>query len=92
MTSRITTEFREAFGRLPESVRAVARKNYKLWKDNPRHPSLQFKRVHSAELLYSARVGIGWRVLGLVDDEAEMITWFWIGSHDDYEKLIARFR
>lgn len=90
MNSQITREFREMFGQLPEAVQQTARKNYKLWKDNPAHPSLQFKRVHSREALYSVRIGIGWRVLGLV--ERDTITWFWIGSHDQYDKLIARFR
>jgi hypothetical protein len=90
VNSQITREFRQLFGQLPEAVRETTRKNYKLWKRNPQHPSLQFKRVHSSEPLYSVRVGIGWRVLGFLDNDT--VTWFWIGSHDDYDKLIARFR
>ncbi len=92
MKSQITDDFRRSFGKLPESVRATARKNYRLWKVNTAHPSLQFKRVHNVEPIYSIRVGIGWRVLGLLDEGADTITWFWIGSHAGYDKLIARFR
>jgi hypothetical protein len=89
VNSRVTEEFVECFGRLPEPVRELARKNYKLWRANPSHPSLRSKRVHRVEPLYSARVGIGYRVLGLLDGDT--VTWFWIGSHDEYERLIKSF-
>ena len=55
-------------------------------RQDPNQPSLQFKRVHSRERIYSIRVGIGWRALGLWEDEA--IYWFWIGSHAEYDKLL----
>ncbi len=87
MKSRLTEEFVEYFHVLPDAVKTQARKNYRLWKENPRHPSLHFKRVHQHEPLYSVRVGRGWRALGLLDDDT--ITWFWIGSHADYDKLIS---
>jgi hypothetical protein len=32
------------------------------------------------------RVGIGWRALGLKEDDR--IAWFWIGSHADYVRLL----
>lgn len=50
------------------------------------HPSLQFERVHQTEPLYSVRIGLGWRALGLLEDDT--IAWFWIGSHADYDRLI----
>ena len=34
---------------LPEVVRSTARQAYRRWLSNPRHPSLQFKRIHSHE-------------------------------------------
>lgn len=92
MNSQITQGFRELFRLVPDSVQVLARKNYRLWRENPAHPSLQFKRVHRVEPLYSVRVGIGWRVLGLLDNQTSTITWFWIGSHAEYDKLIDRFR
>jgi hypothetical protein len=50
---------------------------------------LHFKRVHATEPLYSVRVGLHWRVLGLLEDDT--ITWFWIGSHSEYDKIIAQW-
>ena len=87
MKSQLTEEFMEYFYALPEAVRTQARKNYQLWKQDPYHPSLRFKRVHPNEPLYSVRVGRNWRVLGLLENGT--ITWFWIGSHADYDKLIG---
>jgi hypothetical protein len=90
LNSQITESFVELFRELPEHARTTARKNYRLWKENSSHPSLQFKRVHTTEPLYSVRIGIGWRALGLLDNDT--MTWFWIGSHAEYDKLIERYR
>ncbi len=86
MKSQLADEFITYFRALPEEVRMQARKNYRLWKENPSHPSLHFKRVHAHEPLYSVRIGLGWRALGLLENGT--ITWFWIGSHADYDRLI----
>ena len=69
---------------LPAEVRAVAEKNYELLKSNPRHPSLQFKRIGS---LWSVRVGLHHRALGR--EVGSDVLWFWIGTHADYDKLVG---
>ena len=86
MNSYLTEDFLECFGNLPQEIKEKARRNYRLWRQNPNHPSLQFKRVHTREPIYAVRVGIGWRVLGLREDNG--IYWFWIGPHGEYEKLL----
>lgn len=86
MKSGITDEFIACFERLPMRVRRVARKNYRTWKANPAHPSLEFKRVGRKSPIYSIRVGLGWRALGLLEDGE--ITWVWIGSHAEYDRII----
>ncbi len=88
MNSRLTDEFIDCFSRLPDSVQDQARKNYRLWKANPSHPGLHFKCIHRSEQLYSVRVGIGWRAVGYLDHDT--ISWFWIGSHADYDKLLRQ--
>lgn len=88
MKSEVTEEFLDAFKRLPHRIKRVAKKNYRLWKRSPEHPSLEFKRVGKRSPVYSVRVGIGWRALGLKDKD--LITWFWIGPHAEYDRLIAR--
>ena len=86
MNSRVTEDFLASFAKLPQAVKNRARKNYRLWKQNPSHPSLRFKRVSDQEPLYSVRIGLGWRALGLL--EGGTITWFWIGSHAEYDQII----
>ena len=86
MRSQITADFVSCFRDLPVRIQRLARKNYKLWKENPSHPSVQFKLVGKRSPVYSIRVGIGWRALGLKVDD--VIVWFWIGSHASYLKLL----
>jgi hypothetical protein len=86
VNSQLTEDFLTCFGKLPESVKNQARKAYRQWRETPAHPGLHFKRVHSREPLYSVRIGLGWRALGLLEDDT--VTWFWIGSHADYDRLL----
>ncbi len=88
MKSRRTASFRKAFAALPEPVRDQARAAYRHFRENPNHPSLRFKRVHPSEPVYSVRVGIGYRAVGTLDDD--VMIWFWIGSHADYDDLLSR--
>ena len=88
MSSHLTEEFRQPFEKLPDRVQKKARKNYLLWKSNPGHPSLDFKRVHTRKPVYSVRIGTGWRALGLL--EGDSIIWFWIGSHNAYENILSQ--
>jgi hypothetical protein len=68
---------------LPLSIQELADKNFRILKENPRHPSLRLKKVGS---LWSARVGISYRALG--KDRSEGVVWFWIGTHAEYDMLI----
>jgi hypothetical protein len=63
----------------------LADKNYDILKKDPKHPSLRFKKIGK---LWSVRVGIYYRALGIGIEED--IVWFWIGSHADYDKLIVK--
>lgn len=69
---------------LPPEVRKVADKNYQLLKANPQHPSLRFKRIGS---LRSVRIGQHYRALGY--DVGDAVLWFWIGTHAEYDRLLA---
>ncbi len=86
MKSRATPRFWAAYRELPPEVREAARKAYRLFREDLRHPSLQFKKVHGRDLVYSVRVTLGYRALGLLGDEE--IAWFWIGTHAAYDHLL----
>jgi hypothetical protein len=86
--SRTTKVFRRCLTDLPPDIRRQAVKAYRLWKQDPRHPSLQFKQVHPTKPIWSVRVALGWRALGVMKDRETI--WFWIGSHADYDRLISQ--
>ncbi len=88
MESVTTARFRKAFARLPKSVQERAKNSYKLWKLNNNHPGLHFKQIHDKQPIYSVRVGLSYRALGVI--EKDTIIWFWIGSHEDYTNLLAQ--
>ena len=90
MKSELDDEFIALFAKLPERIQRLARKNYRVWVEDTQHPSLEFKRVGVKSAVYSVRVGIGWRALGVLEEDT--ITWFWIGSHADYDGILRRMR
>ena len=88
MNSHTTERFRKAFDELPNDVKEKAKQAFQLWKHDPIHPSLKFKQVHPSQSIYSARIGLGWRALGV--KEHDVMIWFWIGSHADYDRVLSQ--
>ena len=88
MKSHITKSFGKHLADLPQEIQTQATKSYELWRDNHYHKSLQFKQVSNRQAIYSVRVGIGYRALGLI--KGEEIYWFWIGPHAEYDNLLKR--
>lgn len=86
MNSQTTPTFWKHYRTLPQEVRQRARLAYKLWRRNPNHPSLAFKRVKQSQPIYSVRIGLAYRALGLW--QGDTITWFWVGTHGEYDRLL----
>ena len=78
-----TDRFWKCFDALPEPVQKLSKKNFGLLKTNPSHPSLHFKKVAK---FWSVRIGLNHRALA-IEDEEDFI-WVWIGTHDEYKKMI----
>ncbi|HVF09803.1 MAG TPA: hypothetical protein VNA16_03325 [Abditibacteriaceae bacterium] len=73
---------------LPEQIQRRAKAAYQRFQQDPYHPGLQFKQVHVNEPIYSARINRDYRAVGVKDGNE--IVWFWIGSHSDYDNLLAQ--
>ena len=84
MNSRTAADFWRLYRLLPKTVRAQARKAYRLFQENPAHPSLQIHRLAAYPELWSVRVTRDYRAVGLV--EGNTITWFWIGTHKAFDR------
>lgn len=88
MESSVIKAFRKRLSELPVSVQEQAAKAYALWQKDLYHPSLQFKRVSQRQPIYSVRISLNYRVLGLL--ESDRIYWYWVGTHDEYDDLLRR--
>ena len=86
MIDKTDPAFWLAFARLPRDVQDAARQKHRLWLENPFHPSLHFKEL--APGLWSARINKQYRALGR--RRADLVVWFWIGTHAEYDRLIDR--
>ncbi len=78
-----SSSFWHSYQQLPNEIKELADKNFKLLKENPSHPSLHFKKIND---YFSVRVGIKYRALGIT--VVGGILWFWIGNHTAYDKML----
>lgn len=83
MTGKAHRRFWKNFEKLPPAVQDLARKKYALWKRNPFHPSLAFEERRNG--ICVVRIGNSYRALGL--REGDLIVWFWIGTHEEYNRF-----
>ena len=90
MESHLSLPFRKRFLALPKQVKKDALADYRLWKIEPFHNSLHFKLVSEKNQAWSVRAGIGWRAVGV--RTGDVVVWFWIGSHADYDDLLINLR
>jgi hypothetical protein len=70
---------------LPVEIQELTLKQYKLWLNDFRHPSLRFKKVGT---YWSARITDDYRAVGIMDKDA--VLWFFIGTHAEYNHLLKR--
>ncbi len=73
---------------LPAAIRRQARDAYRLFRQDPHHRSLHFKKLPPHDDLWSIRISSNYRAIGRY--RGDVILWFFIGSHADYDKLLAR--
>ena len=85
MKSRATKRFWALHDELPGHIRLLAKKSYRLWRENPHHPALDFKKLQGSTSRFSVRIGAHYRALGAQTGDG--VTWVWIGTHEEYNKL-----
>jgi hypothetical protein len=79
-----STAFWDHYRSLPREIQRLADEAFQRLKQDPRHPSLRFKKIGRA---WSVRVGNHHRALAV--DVADGLLWFWIGTHAAYDTLIG---
>ena len=89
--SHKTKRFQKLLDDLPAEAQQQAKVAYKLFQENPHHPSLNFKPVPTAGVnAYSAMIGEHYRVIGYLD--GNQFVWWWIGTHEAYNRIVKQRR
>ena len=86
MNSHATNRFWALFAVLPPDVKQLAVKTYRIWREDPSHPSLHFRKLRGSTDRFTIRIGDHYRALGRL--ESYTLIWVWIGSHAEYDRLV----
>ena len=87
MKSVRTLQFRKRYAALPAEIQRKADEAYQLFRSDPSHPSLHFKKLEDGNPeMWSVRIDHHYRALGL--KRGDTIAWVWIGTHREYEERI----
>lgn len=81
LTHKASRKFWRYYALLPEEIQRQAKKQYRLLRENPLHPSLHLKKIGAHD--WSVRVNSNYRAIGQPIEGGFL--WIWIGSHKDYE-------
>jgi mRNA-degrading endonuclease RelE of RelBE toxin-antitoxin system len=90
---RISSIFAEAATRLPKEAKAKLPKAFMLLINNPRHPSLQVKKIEGATRhnVYECRLDQSWRII-LQETGETTFDLVYVGAHDEAINYGARLR
>jgi hypothetical protein len=86
--SKTHEDFWAGFEALPIPVQKQARKQFQLWRKNPFATPLHFKELFPD--VWSVRINQNYRALGRRREN--LIVWFWIGPHAEYDQLLKRLK
>ena len=86
MISRTTADFWVCFNALLQAMQVQAREKFRLWQQDAFNASLHFKPL--IRDVWSVRVNQNYRALGR--RTGQLIAWFWIGTHAEYDQILKR--
>jgi hypothetical protein len=68
VNSKTTERFWKHYAELPDNIKKQAKDAYKTFIEDPYHPGLHFKRIHSTRPVFSVRVTMDYRAIGVIRD------------------------
>ena len=75
--------FRKLFNALPSNIQSKVVKKFEYLITIALPPSLQFKKVAGR---WSIRIDLNYRALG--KEINGTISWYWVGQHSEYDKIL----
>ena len=87
MKSLTRPSFWRAYSALDPRAREATRRAYRLFAENPDHPSLRFKKLGGYDHVWSVRINEQFRAV--CERRGDTVIWVWVGSHNDFDKLFG---
>ena len=87
MKSLTRPSFWRAYQGLGDRERQAARRAYRIFAEEPGHPSLRFKKLAGYDDIWSVRINEQYRAIA--ERQGDTVTWVWIGSHNEFDKLFG---
>jgi hypothetical protein len=84
--NRRRSEWNALFSVLPSAVQRLTRTVFSRFCENPRHPSLRFKKMrhkHQGRDCYEVSITRDYRAVAYSDGDTYV--WFWVGKHGDFD-------
>jgi hypothetical protein len=87
LRSFVTPSFRKLYSDLPAEAQKLADEKYRLFQQDPSHPSLEFQAKGK---VWTVAIGRSYRAIArrLGND----LHWVWTGSHEDYNNVLRRLK
>ena len=79
-----SARFWACYRTLPQNIQKLADEAYARLKYDIHYPGVHFEKIEDG--LYSGRVGLHYRALAIDVDDGYL--WVWIGTHEEYNKLV----
>ena len=86
MISQTNPDFWACFNAMPVEIQQLARQKYHLRQEDAFTVALHFKPLF--DNVWSVRINQNYRAAGR--KKGNLIVWFWIGTHADYDQLLKR--
>jgi hypothetical protein len=85
--SFLTPSFQKLYAGLPQNIQNLAYEKYRLFQQNPFHPSLEFQAKGK---VWTVAIGRSYRAIAR--RVGTDLYWIWIGSHEDYNNVLRRLK
>ncbi len=87
LRSFLTPSFQKLYAGLPQTVQKLAIEKYRIFQQDPFHPSLEFQAKGK---VWTVAIGRSYHAIGRrVGND---LHWVWIGSHEDYNNVLRRMK
>ena len=86
MISQTHADFWTCYHSLPEEIQKLAREKFQVWRKDAFNAAFHFKPLLAD--VWSVRINQNYRALGR--RRGNLIVWFWIGTHAEYDQLLKR--